>query len=137
MTPLPHEISPGHKHLHLRDQAPSTSGAGALPALCGGGHRLSTVTLAELQYGVAKSAFPERNQEALDAFTLPLEVIAFDAAAALAYGAIRATLERQGTPIGAMDLLIAAQARSLGITLVTNNPREFGRVEGLQIATWV
>ena len=55
----------------------------------------------------------------------------------LAYGPIRATLERQGTPIGAMDLLIAAHARSLGVTLVTNNPREFGRVEGLQIETWV
>jgi tRNA(fMet)-specific endonuclease VapC len=98
---------------------------------------LSTVTLAELQYGVAKSAFPERNQQALDAFTLPLEVVPFDAAAALAYGPIRATLERQGTPIGAMDLLIAAHARSLGVTLVTNNPREFGRVEGLQMETWV
>jgi tRNA(fMet)-specific endonuclease VapC len=98
---------------------------------------LSTVTLAELQYGVAKSAFPARNQQALDAFTLPLEVVPFDAAAALAYGPIRAILERQGTPIGAMDLLIAAHARSLGVTLVTNNPREFGRVEGLQIETWV
>jgi tRNA(fMet)-specific endonuclease VapC len=95
---------------------------------------LSTVTLAELQYGVAKSAFPARNQEALDAFTLPLEVVPFDAAA-LAYGAIRAALERQRRPIGAMDLLIAAHARSLGVTLVTNNPREFGRVEGLQIET--
>jgi tRNA(fMet)-specific endonuclease VapC len=85
---------------------------------------------------VAKSAFPARNREALEAFTLPLEVVPFDTAAALAYGAIRATLERQGTPIGAMDLLIAAHARSLGITLVTNNPREFRRVEGLQSETW-
>ena len=98
---------------------------------------LSTVTLAELQYGVAKSAFPARNQQALDAFTLPLEALPFDTAAALAYGPIRTTLERQGTPIGAMDLLIAARARSLGVILVTNNPREFGRVEGLQIETWV
>ena len=98
---------------------------------------LSTVTLAELQYGVVKSASPERNQQALDAFTLPLEVVPFDAAAAVAYGPIRATLERQGTPIGAMDLLIAAHALSLGLTLVTNNPREFRRVEGLQMETWV
>jgi tRNA(fMet)-specific endonuclease VapC len=98
---------------------------------------LSTVTLAELQYGVAKSAFPARNQQALAAFLLPLEVVPFDAAAAVAYGPIRAALERQGTPIGAMDLLIAAHARSLGVTLVTNNPREFQRVEGLQIETWV
>jgi tRNA(fMet)-specific endonuclease VapC len=98
---------------------------------------LSTVTLAELQYGVAKSAFPERNQEALAAFTLPLEILPFDAPAAAAYGPIRATLERQGTPIGAMDLLIAAHAVSLGVILVTNNPREFRRVSDLQVENWV
>jgi tRNA(fMet)-specific endonuclease VapC len=98
---------------------------------------LLTVTLAELQYGVAKSVSPARNQQALDAFTLPLEVIPFEAAAAAAYGPIRAALERQGIPIGAMDLLIAAHALSLGITLVTNNSREFRRVEGLQMETWV
>ena len=98
---------------------------------------LSTVTLAELQYGVAKSAFPERNQQALAAFTLPLEILPFDAPAAAAYGPIRATLERQGTPIGAMDLLIAAHAVSLDVILVTNNVREFGRVPGLQVENWV
>ena len=98
---------------------------------------LSTVTLAELQYGVAKSAFPERNQEALAAFTLPLEILPFDAPAAAAYGPIRATMERQGTPIGAMDLLIAAHAVSLGVILVTNNPREFRRVSDLQVENWV
>ena len=98
---------------------------------------LSTVTLAELQYGVAKSAFPERNQEALAAFTLPLEILPFDAPAAATYGPIRATLERQGTPIGAMDLLIAAHAVSLGVILVTNNPREFRRVSDLQVENWV
>jgi tRNA(fMet)-specific endonuclease VapC len=98
---------------------------------------LSKVTLAELQYGVAKSAFPERNQEALAAFTLPLEILPFDAPAAAAYGPIRATLERQGTPIGAMDLLIAAHAVSLGVILVTNNPREFRRVSDLQVENWV
>ena len=98
---------------------------------------LSTVTLAELQYGVAKSLFPAQNQQALDAFTLPLEVVAFDAAAAVAYGPVRAALERQGTPIGALDLLIAAHALSLGVILVTNNPREFSRVSGLQVENWV
>lgn len=98
---------------------------------------LSAVTLAELQYGVAKSQFPARNQQALEAFTLPLEVVPFDAAVATAYGPIRTVLERQGTPIGAMDLLIAAHALSLGVTLVTNNPREFGRVSGLQVENWV
>ena len=98
---------------------------------------LSTVTLAELQYGVARSRFPAQNQQALDAFTLPLEVVAFDAAAAVAYGSVRAALERQGTPIGALDLLIAAHALSLGVTLVTNNPREFSRVSGLRVENWV
>jgi tRNA(fMet)-specific endonuclease VapC len=94
---------------------------------------LATVTLVELEYGVAKSQEPARNQAALAAFTLPLELVAFDAPAAAASGPIRATLERQGTPIGAMDLLIAAHARSLGVILVTNNVREFGRVPGLRI----
>lgn len=98
---------------------------------------LSTVTLAELQYGVAKSQFPAQNQQALDAFTLPLEVVAFDAAAAAAYGPVRAALERQGTPIGALDLLIAAHALSRGVILATNNPREFSRVPGLRVENWV
>jgi tRNA(fMet)-specific endonuclease VapC len=98
---------------------------------------LSTVTLAELQYGVAKSAFPARNQEALEAFTLPLAIVPFDAAAAVAYGPVRTDLERQGAPIGAMDLLIAAHALSLRVILVTNNTREFARVEGLQVENWV
>lgn len=98
---------------------------------------LSTVTLAELEYVAAKSAFPAQNREALEAFTLPLEIVAFDAAANAAYGPVRADLERQGTPIGAMDLLIAAHALSLRVTLVTNNTREFARVPGLQAESWV
>ncbi len=98
---------------------------------------LSTVTLAELQYGVAKSAFPARNQQALDAFTLPLEIVPFDTAATRAYGPLRAALERHGTPIGAMDLLIAAHALSLDVTLATNNTREFARVPGLRVENWV
>jgi tRNA(fMet)-specific endonuclease VapC len=97
---------------------------------------ISTVTLAELHYGAAKSQFPERNQQALAAFTLPLEIVPFDAAAAAAYGPVRAALERQGTPIGAMDMLIAAHALSLRLTLVTNNTREFARVQGLSVENW-
>ena len=97
---------------------------------------ISAVTLAELQFGAAKSNHPERNRQALEAFTLPLVVVPFDAAAAMAYGAIRAALVRQGTPIGAMDLLIAAQALSLQLTLVSNNSREFERVPGLQLENW-
>ena len=98
---------------------------------------LSTITLAELQYGVTKSQAPERNREALEAFILLLEVVTFDVAAAAAYGPIRAELERQGTPIGAIDLLIAAHALSLRVTLVTNNTREFIRVTGLRVENWV
>jgi tRNA(fMet)-specific endonuclease VapC len=97
---------------------------------------ISTVTLAELHYGAVKSQFPERNQQALEVFILPLEVVPFDAAAAAAYGPVRAALERQGTPIGAMDILIAAHALSLRLTLVTNNTREFARVQGLSVENW-
>lgn len=98
---------------------------------------ISVVTLAELRYGVAKSQQQARNQAALDEFTLPLEIAAFDEAATLAYGTLRATLERQGTPIGSLDTLIAAHALSLGATLVTNNTREFKRVAGLEVVDWV
>lgn len=97
---------------------------------------LSSITLSELRYGVAKSLHKEKNAEALNEFIIPLEIAAYDEAAALAYGDIRATLERAGTPIGSMDLLIAAHAMSQGLTLVTNNTREFSRVAGLNVADW-
>ena len=97
---------------------------------------ISSITVAELHFGVQKSQYPERNRRALEQFLLPLDVVAFDYAAAAIYGQIRATLERQGTPIGALDLLIAAHALSLGYTLVTNNEREFARVPGLKVENW-
>jgi tRNA(fMet)-specific endonuclease VapC len=97
---------------------------------------LSSITVAELQYGVAKSAEQERNRLALEQFLVPLAIAEFDAHAAEAYGLIRASLERQGTPIGSLDTLIAAHALSLGVTLVTNNEREFGRVPGLRVENW-
>jgi tRNA(fMet)-specific endonuclease VapC len=97
---------------------------------------LSSITLAELQYGVARSRFPSQNAQALEAFLLPLEIVPFEAEAAAAYGPLRDGLERQGTPIGAMDLLIAAHARSLNVTLVTSNTREFARIEGLNVEDW-
>lgn len=97
---------------------------------------ISSVTLAELQYGVAKSQFPEKNAEALQAFLLPLEILPFDDAAGAAYGPIRVDLEKRGVSIGAMDLMIAAHALSLDVTLVTHNIREFSRVEGLRVETW-
>lgn len=97
---------------------------------------LSSVTVAELQYGVAKSAQVERNRAALEQFLAPLAVADFDTPAAKAYGYIRALLERHGTPIGSLDTLITAHALSLDVILVTNNEREFGRVPGLKLANW-
>jgi len=97
---------------------------------------ISSITLAELRYRVAKSKHREKNANALDEFIVPLEIVAFDEAAAQAYGDIRTTLEKAGMPIGAMDLLIAAHAVSLGVTLVTNNAREFRRIPILDILDW-
>ena len=97
---------------------------------------ISSITLAELRYGVAKSTHEEKNAKALDEFILPLEIVSFDDAAAHLYGEIRAMLEKAGTPIGAMDMLIAAHALSLGIPLVTNNRREFVRIPALTSIDW-
>lgn len=97
---------------------------------------ISSITLSELRYGVAKSKYKEKNSEALDEFIIPLEVVPFDEGAAFRYGDVRASLESAGTPIGSMDCLIAAHALSLGVTLVTNNTREFNRVTGLTLADW-
>ena len=94
---------------------------------------ISAITLAELEYGAAKSSRPEQNREALIAFTAPLEVLPFDDDASLHYGEIRADLERSGMVIGAMDMLIAAHALSRSLKLVTNNSREFQRIHGLDI----
>lgn len=97
---------------------------------------VSSITVAELQYGVAKSARPDQNALALAALLAPLDVLAFDDRAAAVYGGVRAELERAGTPIGSMDLLIAAHALALGRTVVTNNTREFCRVVGLKVENW-
>ena len=97
---------------------------------------VSVITLAELEYGVFNSSNPERNQLALTLFLANIEVVPFDDDAAVEYGRIRADLKRKGTPIGANDLMIAAHAKSLGATLVTNNTREFERIEGLMLEDW-
>lgn len=97
---------------------------------------ISAVTVAELQYGVQKSSRPAQNQQALDQFLLPLTIIAFDENDAVAYGQIRANLEAEGLPTGALDTLIAAQAVQHNLILVTNNVREFARVPGLAIEDW-
>jgi tRNA(fMet)-specific endonuclease VapC len=98
---------------------------------------ISSITLSELRYGAAKSTHQEKNTKALDEFITPLEVVSFDEEAALVYGDIRATLEKAGTPIGSMDMLIAAHAVSLGIPLVTNNTREFVRIPALNSIEWL
>ena len=97
---------------------------------------LSSITAAELAFGVAKSG-SHRNREALEKFLAPLEVLPFDVSAMQAYGPLRAELQRRGPPIGALDMLIAAHALALGATLVTNNLDEFQRVPGLACENWV
>ena len=98
---------------------------------------ISWVTLAELEFGVAKSQHLEKNQAALDEFVLPLEIANFDRETARVYGRVRATLEEKGAPIGSLDMMIAAHALRLGATLATNNTREFSRIKGLTIVDWL
>ena len=98
---------------------------------------ISSITMAELEFGVYNSSKPDQNRLALMTFLSGIGVVPFDAAAALAYGSIRAELTKKGNLIGANDMLIAAHARALDLTLVTNNTREFNRVEGLKIENWV
>jgi tRNA(fMet)-specific endonuclease VapC len=98
---------------------------------------ISTITIAELEYGVARSKFPERNRVALLEFLLPFTILEFDQSAATYYGIIRSSLDSLGKPIGSMDMLLAAQARSCNLILVTNNEKEFQRVEGLHTENWV
>ena len=97
---------------------------------------LSTITLAELEFGAATSQQPAKARAALREFLLPLEVATFDEAAAEAYGTVRAAMEKKGRPIGPLDTLIAAHALALGTVLVTNNTREFRRVPGLSVEDW-
>jgi tRNA(fMet)-specific endonuclease VapC len=97
---------------------------------------ISSITLAELRYGVSKSQYVEKNQLALDEFILPLEIADFDEKAAAEYGVIRAELEKKGKPIGAMDMLIGTHALSRGTTLVTNNVREFKEIKNLKVVDW-
>ncbi len=97
---------------------------------------LSSVTVAELAFGVARSG-SARNQRALEQFLEPLEIADFDRSAALVYGRLRAALEAAGTPIGPLDTQIAAHALALGVILVSNNQREFARVPGLRLEDWV
>ena len=97
---------------------------------------VSVITEAELRTGAAKSSSPEKTSHLLENFLRPLTVVEFTSADATTYARLRAKLERAGTPIGPLDTLIAAQAVSRKLVLVTNNQREFGRVPGLRLENW-
>ena len=98
---------------------------------------ISSITLAELEYGVKHSLAPEKNEQALLCFLAPISILPFDSSAAIEYGKIRSHLQKKGEPIGSLDMLIAAHARSESMKLVTNNVREFVRVPDLDIENWV
>ncbi len=97
---------------------------------------ISAITASELYWGVLKSG-SIRNRTTLEKFLSPLSVLDYDLAAAQHYGELRAFLEKQGKPISPLDQQIAAHALALGITLVSNNVREFERVPGLRLENWV
>ena len=97
---------------------------------------VSSITTAELAFGVTKSG-SARNRMALEKFLAPLELLPFSDDAMWRYGSVRTELERNGTPIGALDTLIAAHALARGLILVSNNLKEFARVDGLRCENWV
>lgn len=97
---------------------------------------ISSVTYAELVHGVEKSNAIEKNRVALALLLANIEIMNFDSLAAESYGKIRADLEKAGTPIGPLDMMIAGHAKALGYTVVTNNTKEFERVKGLRLENW-
>jgi len=98
---------------------------------------ISSVTYAELLYGVARSSSKRINRPIVDDFVRHLDVIDWDTGAAEQYGQIRADLEARGEPVGAMDMMIAAHAKSIKAVLVTNNQKHFARIKGLKVENWV
>jgi len=98
---------------------------------------ISSITLAELRFGAEKSARAAENHLVVESFAARLDILPFGDRAAAHYGAIRAELERAGKIIGPYDMLIAAHARSEGLTLVSGNRREFDRVPGLRVENWI
>lgn len=98
--------------------------------------RLSVIVVAELRFGADHSARRRANHARIDALIEEIEALDFDLRAAATYGRVRAQLEASGTPIGPNDMLIAAHALSLGLTVVTDNTEEFKRVKGLKVENW-
>ena len=99
--------------------------------------KISSISIAELEYGVSKSGRRDKNRSALLDFLSPFEIIPFDVRDAQIYGIIRAELELQGEPIGPYDLQLAAQAIARGYVFVTNNTAEFSRIKKLALENWV
>ena len=98
---------------------------------------VSAITVSELHHGVAKSSSPSKNQTRLDEFLLPFEILPYDAEVAKAYGTTRSRLEKLGKLIGPLDFLIAAHALSRDLILVTNNEKEFARIQNLRVENWL
>jgi tRNA(fMet)-specific endonuclease VapC len=99
--------------------------------------KISSITVAEMEYGASKSSHRERNRAALKNFLSPFEILNFDSMDAEIYGIIRAKLERDGNIIGPYDMQLAAQALRADYTFVTNNIKEFKKVERLKIENWI
>ena len=98
---------------------------------------ISAITVSELSYGVAKSKYQKQNTKRLEEFLAPFEILQYDEEASNYYGIIRSQLENQGNVIGPLDMLIAAHALSRDLVLVTNNEKEFNRIETLKVENWV
>ncbi|MCG8619433.1 MAG: type II toxin-antitoxin system VapC family toxin [Desulfobacterales bacterium] len=97
---------------------------------------ISSITVSELQYGVSKSRFKKENLKRLEEFLTPFQILSYDEDASKHYGEIRSDLEAKGLTIGPLDLLIAAHALSEKLVLVTNNAKEFNRIQSLEIENW-
>jgi len=98
---------------------------------------ISSISVSELYYGVEKSQHVEKNRQALALFLAPLNILDYDEKASISYGHVRSTLQAKGTVLGSLDMLIAAHAKSLNITLITNNTKEFIRVDALKLENWI
>jgi len=98
---------------------------------------ISSITVSELYYGACKSRKRSHNIKRVEEFLYPFEILAYDESAAREYGKIRSHLEKQGLVIGPLDMLIAAHAISKNLTIITNNTKEFNRIQSLRVENWV
>ena len=129
-------LSARHKHLHLYPAATPAGGSGTVPTADAGKAVLSVITYGELVYSAEKSQFREQALRQLAELAGLLQVMELPMRAGEFYGSIRAILAAKGSMIGNNDLWIAAHAKAAGLILVTNNEREFRRIQGLEIQNW-